>query len=165
MNPLHDQIYSRTVMVVNLPKVVKSDVDLGLFFVSMFGENRVVTAHLVPDVTELSGTLQQKLSTECACVAALQKSRMHKHKQWKRAIYLMHTSKTKKRPRHRVGALSWIPSLSSAEVDSIDFYERQLDILDKEILAKQHSTLHTCRTGFVTFDTVSTAMQCSQVTT
>eukprot|EP01114_Cavostelium_apophysatum_P010535 TRINITY_DN2438_c0_g2_i2.p1 TRINITY_DN2438_c0_g2~~TRINITY_DN2438_c0_g2_i2.p1 ORF type:complete len:786 (-),score=145.12 TRINITY_DN2438_c0_g2_i2:855-3212(-) len=142
-NPSHKSVTSSTVMVFNLPANITSQDKLRDMFEDIFGKGRVLSVHMIPDLAEL---------------VDLQKMRDTAFKHLKRAQDLLREKKVPKRPTHRIGTLGLI----GMEVDSIGYYTRELEYLDKEILARQSGPLEMKNAGFVTFNSVATAMQCAQ---
>lgn len=135
-------IQSRTVMVTNLPDSCINDEALVACFAELYGTKSILHATLVPYVEELSHLKEMRNS-------------YLKKLQSAREAY--DESKDKKRPTHRIGFLCFGP-----KVDSLTFYQDQVDALETAIEMQKKKVLPPTNIGFITFTSVRTAMQAAQ---
>eukprot|EP01116_Phalansterium_solitarium_P010074 TRINITY_DN2449_c0_g1_i2.p1 TRINITY_DN2449_c0_g1~~TRINITY_DN2449_c0_g1_i2.p1 ORF type:complete len:804 (-),score=220.58 TRINITY_DN2449_c0_g1_i2:508-2919(-) len=144
---------NRTIMVDGLPQWCMASPDaLQGAFARMYGESRVVKATLVPDLRKLIADF---------------KRRHHLVEKWKKAYHFYRESDGTHRPTHRetVRLLSVEVPVGRA-VDTMIHCEREIALLDQRIARHQRSGTKRAHRmtgiGFVTFTSVSAAMQAAQ---
>eukprot|EP01119_Soliformovum_irregulare_P004108 TRINITY_DN15116_c0_g1_i2.p1 TRINITY_DN15116_c0_g1~~TRINITY_DN15116_c0_g1_i2.p1 ORF type:complete len:779 (-),score=190.20 TRINITY_DN15116_c0_g1_i2:68-2404(-) len=150
----HD-FHSRTVFVRGLPPYCKTNDDLRSLFCRLMGEDRVVHTVMLPqNIGELH---------------ALKEHREHRFKKWIRSVdYLHENILLGKRLTHRVNFIDEDLNLTKGTVvDDIEYYKKHLAIMDEKIadLQKEYNNSRKDESsgcGFVTFDSISTALMASQ---
>eukprot|EP01117_Protostelium_nocturnum_P016394 TRINITY_DN6490_c0_g1_i1.p1 TRINITY_DN6490_c0_g1~~TRINITY_DN6490_c0_g1_i1.p1 ORF type:complete len:787 (-),score=254.11 TRINITY_DN6490_c0_g1_i1:26-2386(-) len=137
----YDTIVNRTVMINKIPREYQSEEEFDRVMKDLYGDH-VVKTHIVPQV----GVLDE-----------LVKERNKIFKKWRDASETARENPSMT-PKHKTGLLG----LSGQEVESISHYQMEMDEMD-EMIGKLRKRKHDAtNTGFVTFDSVATAVQCSQ---
>ncbi len=133
---------NKTVMVTNIPHEYRSEIELTRFLTEIYG-SKVVKVQIIPRVEKLDKLWKlwnkyQKNLQQCE----------------QRLI----ESPRQQRPAHRLKLFGY----AGDRVDSIEYYMEKLRLVKSEIEETKRFEYQRTRTAFVTFDSIRTAMQCSQ---
>jgi len=137
-------VISRSIMVHDIPKRLRTEEAFRNYFLSIYGEDRVLHTVIVPKAKRLR---------------SMKEKRDNLLKKWARANDIL--KETGKRIRHQRKS-KFLTSPLEANVDSIDYYEKKLQALDEKIIEEQSFDMELGSTGFVTFSSVTVAMLAAQ---